>query len=323
MENIVLKKLTYGNKNKDKNYIEIIYGSDEKFARPVGVSMSSIREHNQNCIFHWFVTKLDDLDLERVKRFSLEYNVVCNIYYVNQKLVESFPHNEAWSPAMYYRILAALYFNNKVRRVLYLDGDTYCRGDLSQLYYMNLHDNIVAAVRDVFQNQEAYNQRIRYIGHTGDGYFNSGVLLIDIERWNNERITEKALQYLRENPSRWENAPDQDVLNVLLANKVEWANNKYNILNSVVYGDVETAGIIHFAGPKPWKAWYIGEGNKAFDIEYYETMKRSKWKDVPLQQPAKTVEYRYMSKKAFKNGSLLDGLRWQIRYLIHKLFKNI
>ena len=86
MENIVLKTLSYGKKSTDKNYIEIIYGSDEKFARPVGISMSSVREHNPHCIFHWFVTKLDDADLNRVKRFSLESDVLCNIYYVNSSL---------------------------------------------------------------------------------------------------------------------------------------------------------------------------------------------------------------------------------------------
>lgn len=322
MENIVLKTLSYGKKSTDKNYIEIIYGSDEKFARPVGISMSSVREHNPHCIFHWFVTKLDDADLNRVKRFSLESDVLCNIYYVNQKLVDAFPHNAAWSPAMYYRILAALYFKDKAKRLLYLDGDTYCRGDLSQLYNIDLHDNIIAAVRDVFPDQAAYNRRVQYIGHTGDGYFNSGVLLIDIEKWNNEHITEKALQHLGENPSRWENAPDQDVLNVLLANRVEWVDDKYNVLNSVVYGDTKSARIIHFVGPKPWIAWYIGEGNKAFDIEYYETMKRSKWNDVSLQQPVKSSEYRYMSKQAFKKRNLLRGIRWQIIYLMHKLVKD-
>ena len=74
--------------------------------------------------------------------------------------------------------------------------------------------------------------------------------------------------------------------------------------------------------PKPWTAWYIGEGNKAFDIEYYETMKRSKWNDVSLQQPVKSSEYRYMSKQAFKKRNLLRGIRWQIIYLMHKLVKD-
>lgn len=320
MENIVLRKFCYGRKKENRDYIEIVYGTDEKFSLAVGVAMSSVREHNKNCIFHWFVTKLNASDFERIKRFSEKYDVVCNIYYINEKLVRNLLHNNAWSTAMYYRLLAALYFNNKLKRVLYLDGDTYCRGDLSNLYHIDLHDNIVAAISDVFFSQDTYNARMQYIRSSGDGYFNSGVLLIDIDKWNKEHITEKALKYLEKELSRWKNAPDQDVLNVLLANKVEWADKKYNILNSVTYGDEKIAKIIHFTGPKPWLAWYIGEGNKIFDKEYYKTMQQSEWRDVPLQGPCKTVEYRYMSKKYLKNGHLLKGIKWHFRYLKHKLF---
>lgn len=322
MEEIILRKLCYGVKRENKNYIEFVYGSDEKFSLAVGISMSSIREHNESCIFHWFVTQLSHEDLERVKCFSDKYGVVCNIYYINQKLVNTFPHNDAWSTAMYYRILAVRYLKDTANRLLYLDGDTYCRHDLSQLYNLNLHDNIIAAVRDKFPNYDAYKKRMQYIGNNGDGYFNSGVLLIDVKRWNSEYITEKALKYLEDNPKRWENAPDQDVLNVLLANKVEWIDQKYNVLNSVVYGDINSSCIIHFIGPKPWLSWYISEGNTAFDKEYYKTMNQSEWKDISLQQPHKTVEYRYMSKKYFKNREWCKGLQWHFKYLIRKIYKT-
>lgn len=127
-----------------------MYGTDEKFSLAVGIAMSSVREHNKNCIFHWFVTNLNKSDFERIERFSEKYDVICNIYYINEKLVRGLFCNNAWSTAMYYRLLAAAYFNNKLKRVLYLDGDTYCRGDLSKLYHINLRDNIVAAVSDVF-----------------------------------------------------------------------------------------------------------------------------------------------------------------------------
>ena len=163
---------------------------------------------------------------------------------------------------------------------------------------------------------------MKYIGHKGDGYFNSGVLVIDIVKWNREHITERALKFLEDDPERWENAPDQDVLNVLLENRVEWVDETYNILNSMVFGDENTAKIVHFTGPKPWRSWYIGEGNEIFDQEYYKTIGQSEWKDVPLQQPRKTVEYRFMSKKYFKNGEWLKGIQWHLRYLMRKISKG-
>lgn len=95
MENIVLKKFCYGKRKEDRNYIEIMFGTDEHFSLAVGIAMSSVREHNENCIFHWFVTKLNNSDFERIVKFTEKYDTVCNVYYVNQSLVESFPHNAA------------------------------------------------------------------------------------------------------------------------------------------------------------------------------------------------------------------------------------
>ena len=88
----------------------------------------------------------------------------------------------------YLRIsLPSLLQKYSYKKVLYLDADTLVLDDIVQLYDTPLVNQTIGAVIDPGQ---AY--ALKRLGiHSSDYYFNSGVMIIDIDRWNEKAITRK------------------------------------------------------------------------------------------------------------------------------------
>lgn len=71
------------------------------------------------------------------------------------------------------------------------------------------------------------------VANISQGYFNAGFLLINLIRWAEEDISTQAMQLLKNNALRNKlSFLDQDVLNILLTNKVIYLA-KNIILNTV------------------------------------------------------------------------------------------
>ncbi|MEU0152507.1 glycosyltransferase family 8 protein [Micromonospora fulviviridis] len=166
------------------------------------------------------------------------------------------------SPAMYLRLLVPAALPEDVRRVLYLDCDTMCTNSLRPLFEVDMGGKPVGAVRDPF------NRRLLDIGGIPglSGYtdldpyalyFNSGVLLIDVDRWKECEVTETSLDYLRRHAheSRY---PDQDALNFAVYDNWLRLPHRWNDLMAwrrepEFGGKLTDSAIIHPAGPvKPW-----------------------------------------------------------------------
>jgi lipopolysaccharide biosynthesis glycosyltransferase len=110
-------------------------------------------------------------------------------------------------------------------------------------------------------------------------YFNAGVLLIDLNRWREERVGKAALRYLRRYRGRVAFL-DQEALNAVLVGKwtpldARWNwNPLFNRLGSreLYYDDF---CVLHFSGNlKPW----IYRGESEFDRTYYEWVDRTAWR---------------------------------------------
>jgi lipopolysaccharide biosynthesis glycosyltransferase len=84
----------------------------------------------------------------------------------------------------YFRCLLPDVLPPDQKRVVYLDADTMVDGDLGELWGRDLYGDPVGAVRDPLGTVSAAIGDWRERGLDGDaGYFNSGVLLIDLDAW--------------------------------------------------------------------------------------------------------------------------------------------
>jgi len=167
----------------------------------------------------------------------------------------------------YHRLFIPGILGNSVRRLVYLDCDTIVLDDLGPLFETPLAaDEVVAAARDA----NAWTVGCDWGGgvpnwdslgmQKEDPYFNSGVLLIDIEKWNALEITQRVIECTAANLNHvvW---LDQYGLNVVLAQK--WRELP-EVWNAYPEKDVESPKIIHFVSRKPHQIDYNGRYQDLF-----------------------------------------------------------
>ena len=310
-----------GDETISDNTLHIAYGVDKKYVFPMGLSMTSVLKHNPHAVFHLFVDEVSLEDRQRIIATMEKYHSQCHIYYLNTEALASLPTTKVWSVAMYFRIVAAAYLSSRIDKVLYLDADTFCRADISGVYFEDINEYYTAAVEDRFPTAEMYDRARKKLDLGSCKSFNSGVMIINLKKWGGQHLSEKAIHLLMTNPEKWKDAPDQDVLNYICKGHVKWLPCWYNLFRAhdeEVQRVAEKGKIIHFIGPKPWLQWYLTETVPAMDKEYNQSHDESAWSDVPYWEPKTVVEYRLMSKRCLWDKRFINMLHWQIRYLLRK-----
>jgi lipopolysaccharide biosynthesis glycosyltransferase len=184
---------------------------------------------------------------------------------------------------IYTRLWIADFFDATVERVLYLDCDMVIVGSLEKLWTTPLEGRTLGAVSipgstrcPMFGIPEAF------------GYFNSGVLLVDLARWRQTGVFQRVLDYILQNRAALID-PDQDALNATLYDERTQLDYIWNVTSPFYfdYHDLrlspaqvqrvqQQARIIHFNGAsKPWS--FFSRHPRRGD--YYRTLKLTAWSD--------------------------------------------
>lgn len=307
--------------------LNVAFGIDKNFLFGCGVAISSILLSNPSaCLeFHVFTDHFSDDDKTRFSALAKQYKTRINIYVINCEKLKSLPSTKNWSYATYFRFIIADYLYSKVDKLLYLDADIACKGSIQELVNYTFSDKEIAAVvveRDIdwWTNRSITLSTPELIS----GYFNAGFLLINVNEWNANNISAKAIEMLRD-PAWVEKIThlDQDVLNVLLVGRVNFINGKYNTRFSINYElkdnvvnpvNDETV-FIHYVGPtKPWHDWASYPVSQSF----LTAKAASPWHNVELLKPINSHQYRYSAKHQFNQKHYLQGIMNYINYYIAK-----
>ncbi|WP_342152720.1 glycosyltransferase family 8 protein [Methylorubrum sp. SB2] len=183
------------------------------------------------------------------------------------------PVTRQFSSSIYTRILLDRFIDRSHERVLYLDADTVVSADLTPLWNADLNGAVLGAVRDPFRLD------LDAIGFAPDEpYFNSGVLLIDMERWRALDCEARVLDVLVREAHRlpW---MDQDALNLALRGQVHFLSPRWNFqprcadvpagflgLSEAEYAALRAnPSIVHYTtSHKPWNAGFRVHYSRAF-----------------------------------------------------------
>jgi lipopolysaccharide biosynthesis glycosyltransferase len=189
----------------------------------------------------------------------------------------------------YSRLWVETFFGEDVDRVLYLDGDVVVVGGIAELWNSDLEGNLLATV-DIPGSDRGVT---RLSMHIEDGYFNAGVLLIDLDQWRKTGAMRRVLDYVNENPDRV--LYDQDALNACFFDRRLRLDYKWNATWPFFGGSMKLpippaeikkvrreARIIHFNGlSKPWS--YLCDHPRR--SEYGKYLKMTEWRDfVPVDR---------------------------------------
>jgi lipopolysaccharide biosynthesis glycosyltransferase len=183
----------------------------------------------------------------------------------------------------YTRLWLGEFFPETVDRVLYLDADMVVAGSIAPLWNTDLGGALMGAV-DI----PGSDQGVRRLGmRIEDGYFNAGVLLIDVAQWRATRAELTVLDYIRANPERV--SYDQDALNACFRSCTKRLDYKWNVIRPfyreplvLPLGRTEIeairrdARIIHFnGGSKPW-SYFCDHPRRA---EYEKYLRMTEWRN--------------------------------------------
>jgi lipopolysaccharide biosynthesis glycosyltransferase len=174
-------------------------------------------------------------------------------------------------------------------RILFLDADVLCCQNLAELWECDLEGKVLGAVPDMAIPQVNSPRgviRWKELGLKGS-YFNAGVMLIDLQRWREEQVTARALDYLRQNPVHFLH---QEALNVVLRESWKPLDLRWNLVASMCsrrYSPIdlpgyaaalENPGLIHYAGRfKPWRMSTHGRFGRFY--RNYLTPRPESWSD--------------------------------------------
>jgi len=154
--------------------------------------------------------------------FSVEFREVDTTRFSGVKLKNRFPLATA------YNVLAPKYFFPNEQRAIYMDADTIVTEDLRALWETDLQ-TAVGAVLDAHIVWAASPSMWRPWREEGlepfTPYLNTGMMLMDLARWRDEKITERTLGFLEKYELP---CVDQDALNLVLRGNFDQLHPRYN-----------------------------------------------------------------------------------------------
>jgi lipopolysaccharide biosynthesis glycosyltransferase len=250
--------------------IHIVTSTNDHYAQYLAVMLNSLLENkiSENPINIYII---DGGNLSSHNKLKLEkslqrFNVNPQFLIVDDSLYNGCIINRYYSMEMFCRISIPDLLDKEIQKALYLDCDLIIKEDITCLWETNIDDFFIAAVYD--PNDLRIEKLLIPKEH---GYFNSGVLLINLKKWRENDISNKVLQFIKENPSKLL-YPDQDALNVILHDKWLKLDDKWNVrANRLKKTNIKPA-IIHYTGKnKPWNG--NPPGRKAF----FKYLKKTLW----------------------------------------------
>lgn len=272
--------------------VTIVVAVDENYIPHLAALIESIKSSFSQDRFLELI--VFDGGIETQSRFLLEKQFFYNfnrgrINFINCKaLYKGVALNTYFTEAILYRVSAASILPNH-KKILYLDTDLIVLSDISELFDIDLGKTYAAAAAPELymkiclklgdkkrirrgvkgfsgRSINRYLQEYLGLGEGAEHYFQSGVMLFDLEYMRALNIENIIKEDLLSN-KYW--LPDQDVLNKHLKGKVLELSLSWNLSTGIhnIYKDLpdewaekidhstQFPKIIHYAGndEKPWK----------------------------------------------------------------------
>ena len=182
-------------------------------------------------------------------------------------------------------------------RIVTVDSDMLIvRPGLKRLESFDLGDKPLAAAYDMIFLMDfkgdalarQFQRSRRALGLAIDTpYFNAGLMTIDRAAWRAEKLTERVVKALRDEPKRYP-FMEQDALNATLKGSFAALSPRFNFMGDFFLLDLERRIepiVLHFVNaPKPWElgSW---PGEARFADNYRAWFAASPWPDL-AQSPA-------------------------------------
>lgn len=291
--------------NINPKVAHVVYASDDKFAEILGVSLVSLYENSKDMddiIVYVLDSEIKDENKDKLltvcrnyKRTDIQFIPAKDI----SKTLEMKVATDRGSLSQYARLFVSSDLPKNLGRVLYLDCDIIIKQSIHELWNLNLHGKTIGALMDAFSKYYRANIDLE----KNDIMFNSGVMLIDLVKWRQDKIEDKLLEFIiRKNG--WIQQGDQGALNAVLSKDTYCFEPRFNSVTifydfnykemmiyrrppkfypeNQIREAIENPMLIHFTTSfKSIRPWVFGCKHRYID-EWIKHKEMSPWKYAEL-----------------------------------------
>ena len=296
---------------------------NENYLMPAGVLMKSLFENNKGEEVNVYLCLGNGKAgfWQPLCNLGEEYNQQIHLYHIhdyissdNIKGIDT----QRYPLEAYSRLFMTIFLPKNLHKIIYLDCDMVICENLHSLWEENIDGYALGVVTDYQNDNPNIYKRLGYDAKYG--YFNSGMLLINLDYWRNNEVVPLFLDYIRKHPDILDFA-DQDVLNPLFFDKKKVLPIRFNLntaflfkknyllISSEYYKEIEEAfrhpAIIHYTTDRPW---FTGSPNPM--LHYWQRYRdMTIWKGQTMKKKKQTFRGCVMrmlvyAKRIVKFGSL-------------------
>ena len=320
--NFIIQRTSYAYLADKQGALHIGYNVNNQFVHIMGASIISILENNKEnaFVFHIFTDGCSKENYKKIEELAKKWNCQCNIYVFNMKPFNDFHIKVTrFSRITYGRLYMPKVLKHITSRFIYVDADAMCVDSLEKLWHLDMQGSAMGAVSE---KPEAVTYRAEYLQLKSGKYFNDGIMLIDINKWEEQQITEKCFSYQGEPKDRFL-GQSQDILNLVFDGQNYFLPKQYNMYGggSQDHGD---SIFVHWTGRrKPWQMVLTD-----FDAQWRKYNALSPWNTItnilPIKKPENYHDFQQWGNYQKEHGNMagyFKGLFWyswlRIRYKTH------
>ena len=241
--------------------IPIFFTIDETYAPFAGVAIKSLIENASKNNKYKIIVIYQDVKKESIEKIAKLATENCDIEFkAMEKGLETITDRtenklrcDYFTLTIFFRLFIADMFP-EYDKGIYLDSDIVVPGDISELYNIDLGNNIIGACIDssIQDIPEIQYYSKNAIGKDIKEYINSGILLINLKMMREKKFSKKFLYLLNE--YHFDSvAPDQDYLNAMCIGKVKFLNETWDTMPNENRELIKNPNLIHYnLFAKPW-----------------------------------------------------------------------
>lgn len=262
--------------------VPVVSAIDANFIQIYSVFLASLLAHSNPNRFYDLILLTENVPAEAMHAFQVQIQPYRHVSLRSVDMTDypiPFLDKVGFKKPAFFRLIMPELLPEYARAV-YLDTDTILLDDVAKLYD-TLVDGFAAAIPDITMHAYYTNPEVTedYLGPYGTisnywdqhlalstkakaVYFNSGVLVFDLEKMRQANIDEKIMILLRAKPYVF---VDQDILNIVFDGDVQKISPEWNFFQALnpklKYPDDALAErvraeknicLIHYAWKKPW-----------------------------------------------------------------------
>ena len=299
--------------------LNIAYSSDDNYSQHLGVSMLSLFENNKN--FESITVYIIENNISKTNKSKLlniadQYSrEIVFIDFRNYEKELNLNMESFISISSYARLFLSEIINDD--KVIYLDCDSIVNGSLEELWNLNISEYYVAGVEDTVS--EYTKKKVGL--NIDDKYINAGMLLINLEKWRQNDIKSKFIEFIDYyNGNVFHH--DQGTINGVLKDKILILHPKYNLMTTFITMSREEI-MKYYKLKEYYSESIINEAKlESIFVHYTPAFVNRPWVDRS-KHPLKYLYEEYLDKSPWRGLNKYEDKRSKGEKLVSFLYNNL